>query len=200
MAARKSSVFARIIVSTDDQEIAALSRSLGAEVPFRRPADLARDSTPGMKPIIHELNWLARNENGRCDYLMVLQPTSPLRTAADISAALELGVQRRADAVVSVSVMLDHPYWAKRITRDGRLHDFLHPRRRPPRRQDLPAVYRLNGAIYLARPDVLLRRRTFYTPRTYAYVMPPERSIDIDDDLDLSIADHLLRRRGRGHD
>ena len=117
-----------------------------------------------------------------------------------LGISVQLGVQRRADAVVSVSVMLDHPYWAKRITRDGRLHDFLHPRRRPPRRQDLPAVYRLNGAIYLARPDVLLRRRTFYTPRTYAYVMPPERSIDIDDDLDLSIADHLLRRRGRGHD
>jgi len=187
----------RVIVSTDSQEIAKVARAYGAEVPFLRPPELARDDTPGIVPILHAINWLDEHEGYRPDHVMVLQPTSPFRTAADIEAVIQLARERQADAVVSVCPVHRHPYWMKKITEDGRLTDFLTTDYAYACRQELPSVYALNGAIYLVRRDVLLKRQTFYTERTYAYVMPPERSLDIDTPWDLYLAELILKEMMR---
>jgi CMP-N,N'-diacetyllegionaminic acid synthase len=185
----------RVIVSTDSQEIADVARLFGAEVPFLRPPELAQDDTPGIEPILHAVRWLSDNDDYHPDYVMVLQPTSPLRTAEDIKAAVQLAQKQHADSVVSVCPVRQHPYWMKRITDDGRLVDFLSLDRTYAARQDLPPVYALNGAIYLIRREILLERQTFYTEHTYAYVMPLERSVDIDTEIDFKLAELLMRER-----
>jgi CMP-N-acetylneuraminic acid synthetase len=182
----------RVIVSTEDDEIAAVARAHGAEAPFMRPVELAQDTTPTMQVVIHALRWLEAEEGYVPESVALLQPTSPLRTADDITAASALANAVSADTVVSVSLTPSHPHLAKRITGDGRLEDFdAHPR--VDRRQDLEPVYSLNGAIYLARRSHLMKTQTFYGPRTYAYVMPPERSIDVDTDWELHLCDLVLR-------
>ena len=191
--ARKCRSLDRVIVSTEDNEIADLARSLGAEVPFSRPAGLAQDETPGIAPIIHATEWLEEHEGYRPEYVVALQPTSPLRSADDITSALKLAEEKDADAVVSVTPAHNHPYLAKRVLNDGRIQEFIPQERRYGGRQEFPPVYTLNGAIYLVKRSVLLQEGTFYTDRTFAYVMPPERSIDIDDPWDLHLADLTLR-------
>lgn len=184
----------RTIVTTDDESIADTARRHGAEIPFMRPPELADDATPGITPVLHAVRWLDEHEHYRPDVVVNLQPTSPLRTGADIGAALRLLAERKADAVVSVTEADQHPFWMKTIDPDGWMHDFV-PQSDPILvRQKLPDVYALNGAIYLAYRDVLLANDGWYTSRTAAYVMPFERSIDIDTAWDLTIAQLLLDR------
>ena len=192
-AARRSTHCTRLVVTTDSDEIAAVANRCGAETPFRRPQHLAADSTPGIAPVLHALTWLEVEENYRPECIVMLQPTSPLRTAEDVDAAVELATARAADAVVSVTPAEHHPFWMKRLSEDGRMSDFMSSDVPVVRRQDLPPVYALNGAIYLARRDVLVERENWYTEHTYGYVMPAERSLDIDTPWDLRLADLLLQ-------
>lgn len=195
--ARAARTLDRLVVSTDSPAIADVAAAHGAETPFLRPSELAKDDTPGIDPILHAVRWLEEREGYRPDIVVALQPTSPLRTAADIDAAVALCGSHEVEAVVSVTPAGQHPYWMKRIDEWGYLHDLdsLEPTGSVLRRQDLPLVYALNGAIYLARRDLLLRRRTWYGDRTRAYVMPPGRSLDIDTPWDLHLADLLLSDR-----
>ena len=193
-AARAARGIDRLIVSTDSQEIATVARAAGAEVPFLRPAELARDDSPGTAVIVHALNWLAANDGYHPTYAMCLQPTSPLRTAEDIDAAIALALAKACDSVVSVTPAEHHPHWMKRIDDSGRLHPWATGDI-ATRRQDLPPAYALNGAIYLALRGVLVERETFYSEATHAYVMPAERSLDIDDTWHLHLADLILRTR-----
>lgn len=183
----------RVIVSTDDAEIEQVSRAWGAEVPFLRPAELAQDTSPHMDVIIHATEWLETHENYCPDYIVLLQPTSPLRTAQDIDAAVALALQKDADCVISVSESPAHPYLNKRITEDGKLVDFVYTPEGYLPRQSFPPAYFVNGAIYLARRDVLLRERNWYTDNTYPHVMSPENSLDVDTPWDLHLADLVLR-------
>ena len=192
-AAQSSLRMNRIIVSTDDNEIALIAKQNGAEVPFMRPAELAEDDTPGMAPILHAVKWLEKNEGYLPDLVMCLQPTSPLRSSEDIDAAIELAVQKNADAVVSVMPVDHHPDWMRCVDTDGRLSDFCTTERPATRRQDLPPVYALNGAIYLGCRKVLLEQESWYTDKTFAYIMPPERSLDIDTQWHLRLADLILK-------
>ncbi len=196
-AALSASSLDRVIVSTDDDEIGKVAREYGANVPFCRPPDLAGDDTPVFPVILHALNWLSEHEGYRPGYIMLLQPTSPLRAVEDIESAINIAMTTRADAVVSVTVAHQHPYWMKRVAEDGRLTDFFPSDQIPSRRQELPQVYALNGAIYLANTSVFLERQSFYTDRTYAYVMPPERSLDIDSEWDWYLAELILRNKTR---
>lgn len=179
----------RIILSTDSAAIAKVGQQYGVEVPFLRPADLARDDSPTVSVILHALRAL---EDCSPDFVIVLQPTSPLRTSRDIDAAIELAMEKEADAVVGVTRAPLHPYWMKQVDAEGRIRSFLELDSRFSRRQDLPPIYAPNGAIYLVRSDVLFDRETFYTDRTYAYPMPPERSLDIDSEWDLRVANLVL--------
>jgi N-acylneuraminate cytidylyltransferase/CMP-N,N'-diacetyllegionaminic acid synthase len=192
----------RVIVSTDSQEIAEVACAYGAEVPFLRPPELAQDDTPGIEPVLHAVQWLDEHEGYRPDYVILLQPTSPLRSVHDIEAAIDLALTNNADSVISVCEVKHHPYWAMRLNEDGRLVSFLGMNldnllQKYPRRQDLPLVYAENGSIYLAKRSVLLEHKSFYGKRVYGYVMPDERSLDIDSLWDLQLAELILKEKMR---
>ncbi|MEO8679076.1 MAG: acylneuraminate cytidylyltransferase family protein [Vicinamibacterales bacterium] len=188
-AARHAASIDRVVVSTDDKEIAAVARACGGEVPGLRPAELARDDTPGVDPIVHMVQSLRTSEDYAPDYVMVLQPTSPLRTAGDIEAAVALLRARKAAAVVSVCAVTQHLAWMKRVDPDGRM---AAPHEAPPR-QEVQPQYVLNGAIYLVATESLMATHSLYAEPTYVYVMPAERSIDVDAQWDLHLADLALR-------
>jgi CMP-N,N'-diacetyllegionaminic acid synthase len=192
-AALQSRNLCRVIVSTDDEETVQISRTWGAEVPFIRPSRLAEDDSPHMLTVEHAIQWLEEHNNERPDYLMLLQPTSPLRTTEDIDAASQIAIERNAISVVSVCRTSHHPYLSKEIMEDGTLADFMPADVAYLRRQDLPPAYVLNGAIYLARRESILDNHTFLPAGVYAYIMPPERSLDVDSPWDSYLADLILR-------
>lgn len=197
LAALAAPSLSRLLVSTDDPAVVRLARAAGVEVPFMRPTRLASDTASAVDVMLHALEWLDHHEGYRPDAVMWLQPTSPLRTATDIEAALALFRAKRAASVVSVCEAEQHPAWMKRITPRGQLTPWDGRLRFADRRQELPPLFRLNGALYVTRTRDLLRRQTFYPPATYAYVMPRERSLDIDTEWDLRVADLVLTRRSR---
>ena len=193
----------RVLVSTDDEQIAQIARQYGAEVPFMRPSELAQDDTLTYPVLVHAVQLLDEQQGYRPDYVMLLQPTSPLRTTHDIDNAIRLAEANDADGVVSLCEVKHHPYLTKGVSDDGRVVDFL-TLDKPlevaySRRQDLPKAYAINGAVYLVRPQVLVDRQTFYTDRTYAYIMPVERSLDIDTSWDLRLAE-LIHQDRNGRD
>lgn len=191
-AAKGSQLVTHFVVSTDDTEISLVAERLGSTV-IMRPPELAADHTPMLPVVDHALRVL-EPEMGRYDYVVVLQPTSPLRTASDIDMALTLLIQSGADSVVSVYEVGDHhPARMYRLI-DGRLVPYeQEPAHRL--RQRLPAVYHRNGAIYACRREIIEEQGTLIGPDTRPYIMPRERSINIDDELDLAYADFVFRQR-----
>lgn len=196
-AALASGRLERVILSTDDEEIAETARRLGAEVPFMRPAVLSGDDAPSIAVMEHVLGWLERND-GLPDYMLLLQPTSPLRTAEDVNNAIALATNHNSDSVVGVTECSPHPFLARTIREDRTLDEFFKTEHRVYRRQDFPPAYAINGAIYLNRPKSLRATRTLIPPGAHAYIMPPERSIDVDSLWQFDIADALLSRREKG--
>jgi len=194
-AALKSDCLSRVIVSTDCPEIAAISAAAGADVPFLRPARLAEDDTTHIEVVRHVIEWLRENEGGTPDYIMTLQPTSPFRTERDIDQAVALAFASNACAVVSVREAVDHPFLTMRMSDDGVMVRCVAPDRDDLRRQNLPGVYVLNGAIYLNRVDHLLEHEQLSPDGALGYVMPSDRSLDIDDEQDMAVAQSSLRRR-----
>ena len=192
-AARASRYIDRLVLSSDDDEIIAIARREQCDVPFKRPAELARDDTPGIDPVLHALEQLPGH-----DIVVLLQPTSPLRTAVDIDGCLEKMLEAAAPACVSVREAQDHPYWTYRIDAAGRLRAFAAPEDgAASRRQDLPPAWAINGAVYAARTGWLATTRSFLTAETVAYTMPASRSLDIDTEADLAIAEGVLGQRDR---
>jgi len=186
----------RVLVSTDDEAIARVSRDFGAEVPFLRPTELARDDSPHILSALHALEWLAEREGTVPEYLVLLQPTSPLRAPKDIDAVVDLAYAKNAIAVVSVVEAKPHPYKTYGLAEDGTLVDLVPSSIAYRRRQDLPPAFADNGAIYMNRSDSLLRERTFIPVGSIPYRMPPERSLDIDSAWDLQLAEFFLRMSG----
>ena len=177
-AAHASGRLDRLIVSTEDEEIAAVAEAGGAEVPFLRPPELAADDTPGFNPVLHALDHLPQH-----DWVLLLQPTSPLRSSEDIAGILDFCREHDSPSAVSVTEVAKPPHWMFYRDEHSRLAPIL-PGDRPTRRQDLPPTYALNGALYLARADWLRETRAFVGPETLGYVMPAERSYDLDTEED----------------
>jgi N-acylneuraminate cytidylyltransferase len=177
----RSKYVTRVVLSSDDDEIMAVARQYGCDVPFKRPAELAADQTPSIAVILHALELLPHY-----DYVVLLQPTSPLRTARDIDASFEQMKQCNAQACVSLSLVGETPYWMYTLNESCQLKALLEQAPGAYRRQDCPPVYSLNGAVYIANTSWLKRNQTFLSPETVGYVMPENRSIDIDtmDDFD----------------
>ncbi len=196
-AARACASIDRVILSSDDPEIIAAAREAGCDVPFVRPSELAADDTPAMDVVRHAVAW-AQAESETYDYLVLLQPTSPLRTAEDIEAGLRLCHESGASTVVSVVEASKSPYWMYHLDESARLSPVLPRRADAFRRQNLPPAYALNGAVYVARWSALSSLDSFVTEDTLAAVMPAERSIDIDSRLDMVIAEAVLREIGGG--
>lgn len=177
----------RLVVSTEDEEIAQVAKQWGCEVPFMRPMELAADDTPGMAPVLHAVELLAEG----FDYVVLLQPTSPLRRPEDIDGCVAECVHSGAPACVSLKAAEHGPHWMYELDSGSRLVPFIKGDV-IERRQDLPQAYALNGAVYVAEPGFLLECRTFLTSDTVGYVMPSARSLDIDEPLDLLIARALI--------
>lgn len=190
--AKKSKYIDRLILSSEDDEIIGAARSYGCEVPFKRPQDLALDHTPGIDPVLHALSALPE----KYDYIVLLQPTSPLREASDIDGCLSYCLQYEAPACVTVTDPDKSPYWAYSVDYKMAMRPLIE-RENPEaaRRQELPRLYVLNGAVYAAESQWLIKSMTFLTKETVAYFMPRERSVDIDTELDLKICNYLLLDR-----
>ena len=183
----------KVVVSTDDEEIAKISKKYGAEVPFIRPKELATDKTKGIDVVLHTIRWM--EENGKSyDFLMLLQSTSPLRTFEDMDKAIELLFLKKAKAIVSVCEVEHHPYWSNTLPEDGCMKNFIRKEIMNKNRQELPIFYRLNGAIYLAYCDYIKNQKSFFGEKTFAYVIPKGRSIDIDNEVDFKLAKILMKK------
>jgi len=188
--ARQSKYIDRIIVSTEDEKIAQISLEYGAEVPFMRPMELAGDSSSTVDVLLHAINWLERVEQYAFDILLLLHTTTPLRSVEDINKTISLMVEENADNVFSVVEAHRNPYFNMveegsdgfvRLVKEGCFST----------RQAAPKVYDINASIYVWWKNVLKEGKKIFLKKTKAYVMPKERSIDIDDDLDFRIAEFL---------
>lgn len=189
-AAKQSKFINQIIVSTDSKHIASISKKFGADVPFLRPQNISEDDTPNIEPALHALS----NIQG-FDWLLLLQPTSPLRSHKDIDGIIEFCRAQKALSAVSICEVTKHPYWMFKKKNNFKLKAFIKNKSTFTRRQDLPEIYNLNGALYLAETNWLKKNKSFIDDNTIGYQMPLERSVDIDSELDLKFAEYLLKKK-----
>lgn len=182
----------RVVVSTDDDEIAEVASRFGADVPFMRASELASDRASGVDVVIDAVERLA-GMGDVYDYVLLLQPTSPLRVAKDIKSAVSL-LEEDVDTVVSVCEVSELPHWMKRVADNGLVSDYFSELESPANRQDLDSPFIVNGAIYLAKVSTLLETKSLYGGVTKALIMPRERSVDIDEPLDFVVAESLLNK------
>lgn len=191
-----SGMFDEIYVSTDSKKIADTSLQLGAAVPFLRPDNLAQDKSASIDVIIHALEWFKSNQDRNFDYVLLLQPTSPLRSPEDIINSINLMRESmNASAVVSVTKISEpHPDKVLKINKDNHLESYITKYKKPfeGRRQDLTKVYARNGAIYLVKAEDLLAKNSIYCGITIPYKMPFERSVNIDTYSDITIMEAIL--------
>lgn len=194
--ALKCSFVNRLVVSTDDDEIRRVCLEGGAEAPFLRPPELAGDASPHFDVILHALDWLEKEQEYRPDYLLLLQPTSPFRTSADIEGIIRMAAENPlADALVGVCEAENHPYLTRKLNPSGTLDFFVESNLAYLRRQDLPPAYVINGALYLNKPFALRRDRIIVPPGALAYIMSGEASLDVDTPWDFYLADLIMKDR-----
>lgn len=193
-AALKAKHIDRVIISTDDEEIARVAMQYGAELPFMRPAYLASDTAMAVDNYIYTIGRLEGESGRHIDSCVVLQPTSPLRIAEDIDGAVELYLQKNADSVISYTQEAHPISWHKYLDSEGHFIDIIESKMR--NRQDLKVSYYPNGAIYVFK-TAIIRQKKYYTDNSYAYIMPRNRSIDIDYIEDFEYAEFLLQRNTR---
>lgn len=189
-AAIESKVFEDIIVSTDSETYADISKQYGAIVPFLRTDCLSTDKAKTNDVIEYTLKEL-KKIGKEYDYFMILQPTSPLRNVNDILGAVELLFEKEANSVISVCESEYTPLYMNMLGESLSMDNFLDNDIKS-RRQELPKYYRLNGAIYLSKVDYFLRYKNLYKEKSYAYIMDNKSSIDIDDEFDFIWAEFLL--------
>ncbi|MFP3917200.1 acylneuraminate cytidylyltransferase family protein [Lysinibacillus telephonicus] len=187
--AKKSKYITKLILSSEDEEIIKVAKEYGCEVPYVRPLELAKDDTPGIDPIIHALQ-----QHHDFDYVVLLQPTSPLRTVEDIDRCISFIIENNADFCVSVTESEESPYWMYTFE-NGKMKPLLKQDQVITRRQELPKTYVLNGAVYVGKVDSIMETKSFLTDQTIPYVMPMERSYDIDTLLDFTICEFIMQKR-----
>lgn len=189
-AADKSQYIDRCVVSTEDAEIKTVVQNWGGEV-LDRPTEFAKDDTPGVEPILHAVEKLSGY-----DYVVVLQATSPLRTVEDIDGCIQLAVARQAACCVSVTEAEVSPYWMYQQAADGTMSPVLPIE--PGmwyQRQKLPAIYQLNGAVYVVQCDYVKKYHTVVGEHFLGYPMPKSRSYDIDEPIDFFVCEYLMQEK-----
>ena len=186
----KSNFIKETYVTTEDKEIADISQEYGAKV-IERPEELAQDNSTSVDVVLHSLDCL-ENNNDLPDFFVLLQPTSPLRTKEDIENATKLFIENECDALISVS-QLDHSSMMSFEIQNTFLTPNCNEKFLNKRRQELPKFYRPNGAIYITTPDSLRKNKTFIPKKTMPYIMPQERSVDLDTEFDFKLAEYLLK-------
>ncbi|MGM0520145.1 MAG: cytidylyltransferase domain-containing protein [Campylobacterota bacterium] len=193
-AAKNSKYISEVIVSTDSNEIKDIAIKSGAKAPFLRPEELAKDDSKSIDVITHALSFYKNNLNKEFDYVLLLQPTSPLRTQEDINNSIEYLFKKSADAVISVCEMEHNPIWSNTLDEQKSMKNFLDKKFINKRTQDLEKFYRINGAIYICKTDQLIKENRFFIDENiYAYEMSQENSVDIDTKLDFKLAETLLK-------
>ena len=188
--ALNAGVFDCVHVSTDSEEYAAIAREYGAEVPFLRDAKLASD-TAGTWDTVRAVVCKYQELGKEFDNVTLLQPTSPLRDAADIQKAVSIFEEKEADSVVSVCEVDHSPKICNILGEDDSMEDFIDTKI-VGRRQDMGTYYRINGAIYIQKMNVLMEEKNLYGPKSYAYVMDKVHSVDIDDAFDFMVAEAAM--------
>lgn len=190
-AAVESGIFDTVHVSTDSEKYAQIAREYGADVPFLRDEATSSD-TAGSWDVVREVLLKYSARGIEFDTAALLQPTSPLRTAQDIKEGYALFDEKKADSVIAVCEMEHSPLWSNTLPKDRCMSEFQNKEAEAPRQQ-LAVYYRINGALYIARTDVVMKGADIYGQKSYALIMPQERSIDIDSELDFMIAQTILR-------
>ena len=194
-AAKKAKSIEKIILSTDDEKIAEIAGNLGAEIPFMRLKELAQDNALSIDTYIYTIERLNKEFGENCEEFTVLLPTAPFRTAEDIDNAVDIFYEKGAESVISVCEAPYPPLWTQKIDKLGTLKSYFPVHAGESNRQDLEKAYKPNGAIYVFKFSLLKTKHSFYSEKTYPYVMPPERSIDIDNYLDLEFAEFMMKKR-----
>jgi len=185
---------ADVVCSTDDAEIAQIASEAGARVPFLRPSKFATAEASHLDVVFHALDWLQLNEGISYDAVILLQPTSPFRSATHLEESYQLFQQVKARSLVSVCVALSTPYKMYTLTETGTLAKLLPYRSPAHRKQEYPAVYQENGAIFIFTPEYLRTERVFVNEHSIPYVMPQIQSLDIDTEEDMQRAEFLMSR------
>ncbi len=190
----RSKNLTRLLVSTEDEEIARVALEYGAAVPFRRPAELSTDQARSLPVVQHAVKAMETLDGCTYDAVAMLQPTTPMRTADDIDLGIQLLIDTGADSVISVvDVGANHPFRMKQILDDGRLVNFVDQGFEDMRpRQELPPVYIRSGDLYVARRHVVMELGTLVGPHCRAIVIPSARAVNIDTGFDLERAKEML--------
>lgn len=196
---KASGVVNRVVVSTEESEIADIAREYGAEVPFMRPAELAQDTTPTLPVIQHALQTLKDNERYWPSYAVLLEPTSVGKRPQHVKGVLALLIQSGADSCFSVSEVpsTTNPYWQLKVDPDGRVELFMGGSIKDiiPRRQELPKTYFRSGSIYAFKPELLLAKEpSFYGEDARAYIVESKYAIDIDSPDDWEFAEWRFKK------
>ncbi len=187
--AKNSKYIDKLILSSDDKKIIDVAKKFGCEVPFVRPKELAQDETRSIDVVLHALKTLKESY----DYVILLQPTSPLRTTQDIDEAIELCFEKKATSIVGVCEMEHSPLWANTLDETMSMENFLDEQYNNSRSQDLPTFYRINGAFYMSKVESVLKNETFFVKENiFAFLMSQEHSVDIDTKLDFVVAEAVL--------
>jgi len=189
----KSRYIDNIIISTDAEEIIKLAEKFNRiNVPFVRSNELSSDKSTSVDVILDALNFY-KTRGINYDFVMMLQPTSPLRTSEDIDKSIE-ELSSKTKSVVSVCETDHSPLWSNKLPKNKSMKNFLSNEIKNLRSQDLPKFFRLNGAIYIAEVNYLIREKGFLGDNTKAYIMPAERSVDIDSKIDLELCKVLIKQ------
>lgn len=187
-AAQKSKYIDNIFVSTDDKEIANVASKLNIFIPELRPPELATDKTSTNDVLNYTINKFAENFN----IILLLQPTSPLRTAYHIDESLEMFIKKNASTVVSVTPCEHSPLWANSLPPNLSMNNFIKEDSLK-RSQELEVYYRINGAIYILNKNQFIQdKKISYTDKSFAYIMPPYLSVDIDNEFDFQFANFIM--------
>ncbi len=195
-AAKESGVFDEIMVSTDSQQYADIAKQWGANVPFLRSDELSNDTSSSWD-VVKEVIEKYKDLETDFDTVALLQPTSPLRTLNDIIEGYKVMEEKTANFVVGVCEMDHSPLWANTLPEDLSMENFIRPEVVKVPRQNIPTYYRINGALYIVKVDYLMRTPDIYGDRSFASVMKKENSIDIDDQMDFTIAEVLISERSK---
>ena len=184
----KSKYIDKLIVTSDDEDILSISKKYGSDI-IKRPEELSNDTATTFDALKHTIDNLEKY-----DYIVLLQPTSPLRNEKHLDEAIELLEQKNADAVISVCKMDHSPLWCNTLPENGSMQNFLKEEVLNKRSQDLDKYFRLNGAIYICKTDKLLENKGFFLKgNIYAYLMSKENSTDIDDEFDFLMTEYIMK-------
>ena len=195
-AAVNSGIFDCVHVSTDSEEYAEIARQYGADVPFLRTSELSGDMASSWDAVRYVLKKY-KDAGKEYEEIVLLQPTSPLRTADDIKNAYHIFLEKRAMAVIAVCETDHPPLFADIIAADGNMKGFVKKEIRDMPRQAMPQYYRVNGSIYVMKAECLNNIAEIYDHECYAYIMEKDKSVDIDTKLDFSIAELIMKELGK---